>query len=132
MKESREKAKGISLTPQPPGWGRGRPPPGPFPSFGQARAHKDSGGCRSSTVCLPLLSRPHDSTSLHNIMAVLVYHRAPQLQISNLIKNPEKCCRGIRYGQVFVGFRVVVKNGITLQIKYMRTEWSNKSDYVLF
>lgn len=50
MKESEEKAKGISLAPQMAGWltggGEGAATArGPFPSFGQARAHKDSGGC---------------------------------------------------------------------------------------
>lgn len=33
MKESEEKAKGISLTPQKVGWGRGRPPLGGFSFF---------------------------------------------------------------------------------------------------
>lgn len=74
MKESREKAKGISLTLQLPGWGEGAAVAWVFSLIrtgegaqGQQRLlelHK--------TVCLPLLSceRPHDSTSQHNIMAV--------------------------------------------------------------
>lgn len=48
------------------GLGEGEPAAsGPFPFFGQARAHKDSGGSWYSTVChSPLSVRPHDTTSL--------------------------------------------------------------------
>lgn len=129
MKELGEKAKGISLSSSAggQGGGRGLPPPGPLPSIGQARAHKDSGGCccSTTTVCLPLLSlRPHDSTSLHNIMAVQLYHQhySWRYQICSKIGG-KAVSTGIRDGQFLMKCHFSPRLETLLkQIKYLRTE----------
>lgn len=123
MKESGEKAKGISLTPQLPGLGEGEAAARGLFLLSDRRGRTrtaEAAEAPQSAACLPLLSvRPHDSTSQRDINANQVYSAMPPWPAAADITHLAKKSSG-----VFVKVRpqsptVIISRNQTKLTEYM-------------